>query len=253
MRERRRAEDAVADAAPRTLTATDGGIWEDLKEAFPLSLPDRNIVFRFIAFACSIIVYLGVPAMRVENGSADACDPVRTYGEISEEGMVQLLDGLGGRERSALGDFLDIGSGHGAYAMWACRHGGFSRCWGVELQRERHEVAETALRESRTNGVSLILGDIQAHPEVFLNLSFAYLNNLCFPSDVAKAVAARFGQSAPLGAELWTLAPLPEPLATGIEKASTNISLFMPWRQDQPYHPFRYRRALPEGPAAEVA
>lgn len=232
-------KDAVVDAAD------GGGFWQDLRDACPFGLPPMAIVLKVISLASSIIVYLALPSMRVENGSVDACDPVRTYGEIPQEGMLQLMDAVG-RDVGASGDFLDIGSGFGNYAIWACRHGGFSRCWGVELMQDRHEVAEATLRDAGVAGVTLLLGDMKHHPQVYRNLSFAYWNNLCFPEDVSKAVTAQFAASAPVGAELWALAALPGPLAPGIARAHSDVFLMMPWRPEFAYRTFRYRRVANE-------
>lgn len=240
---------------PATVAAaTGGGLWHDLTDACPCGLPSKTIVLKVISLLSSVVVFVALPAMRVDNGSVDSCDPLTTYGEISDASMRALADAAGGGDEG--GTFLDIGSGHGRFVLWACRLGGFGRCIGIEVQKDRHEVAAASLATAASGSerVSLVLGDVRDHREVFQGLRLAYWNNLCFPTEVAEAVAAHFAATAPEGAELWSLAPLPGGVVAdgerpGVERAEADIELMMDWR-DEPYRPFRYRRV---GPAATSA
>ncbi|OLP92898.1 hypothetical protein AK812_SmicGene25255 [Symbiodinium microadriaticum] len=88
----------------------------DLSDAMP-SLPPalRSALAFAVPLVAVLLTFNKLPAMRIENGSVDSCDPVRTYGEITQSGMrsVVQLAALRG------GVFLDIGSGNGAFVLWA--------------------------------------------------------------------------------------------------------------------------------------
>jgi len=225
----------VEHAAQRPVALDDGCLWQDLADACP-ELPWK-LILKALCFAMSVVTYVAMPALRVDNGSADSCDPVRTYGEITQEGMRAFRDAIG---REEPGTFVDVGSGHGTFVQWACRHGGFSRCIGVELDRERHDSAEKHQRQAGTPGVHFLHGDIRDHLHVVMkDVSHIYWNNLCFPSDITDTVARAFAGAAPLGSELWTLADLP--IHPGAVRGETTIDLLMNWRADT-YRPFRFLR-----------
>ena len=109
--------------------------------------------------------YLQLPALRVENGSRDFCDPFKTYGELSQQGMhtvSRLFQGAGGKI------FLDVGSGRGHFVLWAAAEG-FNESRGVEAVHERHlEATRRAqgLQGAARQAVSLIHGDILEHLEL---------------------------------------------------------------------------------------
>jgi len=234
--------------APVAMAESDdqNSIWQDLRDACPIGLPSKTIVLKTISLLSSIIVYVALPSLRVENGSVDSCDPIRTYGEIPEEGMELLMKAAdsttAARKPREAGDFLDIGSGHGVFVRWACKSGGFSTCWGVEIQAERHKVAVASQQDDRVQGVHLLLGDIRHHSQTFDNVSLVYWNNLCYATDVAEAVAHNFATRAPANAELWSLAALPYPLPESVERIPSDLELVMPWREELPYKPYRYRK-----------
>lgn len=222
-----------------------GSFWQDLKDACPALPINQTIVLKAISFLASVSVFVWLPALRVENGSADSCDPVRTYGEITEEGMRTVMEALsakGGEEVAAEETFLDIGSGHGAFPLYACQQGPFSRCVGIEVQRKRHEVATAVWQDADGNrtGVTLLHGDVQEHPEAFERVRLVYWNNLCFSTEAAKVIALHFAARAPAGAELWVLSPLPDGIA-GLLWEQQDVQLRMGWR-DEPYRPIKYVR-----------
>lgn len=231
--------------------AEEDNLWRDLLDACPRLPFNGKVALRALPFATSLFCYYIIPALRVENGSVDACDPIRTYGQITQRGMETLLAAAGkdATEDFSQSTFLDIGSGRGAFPMFACNRGAFGHCVGVELQLDRHDAALEAWRSSGSNPqVKLILGNITAHERVFNGVRLAYWNNLCFSAEVSMATAQSFARSAPVGAELWTLARLPEVVEglVEVEAISSAVemdspTLEMDWR-DEPYVPIRYVR-----------
>lgn len=220
-------------------------IWSDLADAWPGPSGWRGLHLAICATAI-LIVYTNLAAMRVENGSVDNCDPVTTYGEITKEGMEALRRMDGGRG----GRFLDIGSGNGAFVLWAVTEGGFDQSIGVEMQAQRHEEA-LKLRKSAGSGASatFVRGDVLEHLELISGVRVVFWNNLCFPREAVRPVAKQFLTSAAEGARLFTLAELSPEEVAGLRAESGSVlnvtrgqeQLQMSWRSAG-YHPFVYSR-----------
>lgn len=211
---------------------TGVSLWDDLREVWP----GAGALLPATMLAVVLVTYSSLPAFRVNNGSRDSCDPVRTYGEITEEGMMTLLGFAGGGGGG--GSFLDLGSGKGRFPLWARAIGGFDKTAGVELRWDHHQYALEALGESGLKDVSLVHGDILEHLELLNDARVIYWNNLCFPPKVGAAVAAHFVQHAPRGARLYALAALPP--TTGLQQRRLNISLPMDWEGNEEYYPIEY-------------
>lgn len=217
------------------------GLWHDLRDACPVDVSSLKAVLHALVglVACGI-VYINLPAMRVENGSQDSCDPVRTYGEITTRGMSMLVQHIGG----VGGSFLDIGSGEGSFPIWACSEGGFDNCIGVELEQARHMRAVEKLAAASASNVKFLHGDIQQHPRVFHGLRVAFWNNLCFPAEVGQTVVEHFSRTAPAGAEMFTLAEIRQ-LPHGVTQSRVYIPLEMNWGSERGgplYMPFKLTR-----------
>eukprot|EP00927_Polykrikos_kofoidii_P051149 TRINITY_DN44948_c0_g1_i1.p1 TRINITY_DN44948_c0_g1~~TRINITY_DN44948_c0_g1_i1.p1 ORF type:complete len:317 (-),score=40.30 TRINITY_DN44948_c0_g1_i1:83-1033(-) len=259
-------------------TSFTQSLWEDLKAACPwfMQPQPRALASRGdtacrsaigtdvasfrgplpIALGLSVVLvaWLLLPVMRVDNGSEDSCDPIRTYGEITLEGMQSLIDQMVTPVTSNLnsprGAFVDIGSGRGGFVRWACspEGGAFERCVGVEVQQSRHEEALKALaadsRQRLMANVTLLHADITRHIEVLSDedVRLVYWNNLCFPDLIGRTVAEHFARATPETAVLVTLAALPEPLPEGLQTVERLAeSLRMAWREEG-YRPYIYRR-----------
>eukprot|EP00928_Gymnodinium_smaydae_P021787 TRINITY_DN18531_c4_g1_i1.p1 TRINITY_DN18531_c4_g1~~TRINITY_DN18531_c4_g1_i1.p1 ORF type:complete len:295 (-),score=66.55 TRINITY_DN18531_c4_g1_i1:10-894(-) len=227
-----------------------GSALEDLKEVIFGQSPVTSLLPAFV-LAAVLVAFLFLPAFRVENGSRDSCDPVRTYGEISAAGREALIRLARAPGETSIGAFVDLGSGEGHFPIWACTHGGFWRCLGVELQKERHERAEAALAAAGAAagaaGVSLLLGNVLDFPHLFDDASLVYWNNLCFPPSDLEAVAARFARLAPDRAVLVSLVELPE--TSGLVRSELDEPLAMAWSEE----PYRAYRHVKEGSARTKA
>ncbi|CAE8613169.1 unnamed protein product [Polarella glacialis] len=264
----RRREAGTGEGAPReeggaevktSSPSAEPGMWSDLRETFQDLVdawPGPPVGLKAsVSLVAMLVIYFNLAPMRVDNGSADSCDPVRTYGEITERGM-QMLTTVAGLTGNAAprGGFVDIGSGNGRLVIWAAtpspEGAGFARSSGVELQLERHQEAlkEAALAPSDAQDkIALVRGSILHHLGLLSNASVVYWNNLCFPSDVARTVAEEFSIRAPLGAVLVTLAELPhssraeEQTLPGLAVRRPDELLEMSWREAS-YRPFVYTR-----------
>eukprot|EP00439_Symbiodinium_sp_Y106_P043450 s1248_g5.t1 len=226
-------------------TLLDLQVCHDLSDAMP-SLPPalRSALAFAVPLVAVLLTFSKLPAMRIENGSVDSCDPVRTYGEITQSGMrsVVLLASLRG------GVFLDIGSGNGAFVLWAAAKppegGGYNKSRGVEVMLARHQQALAKVSEAAPRrGHDLIHGDILHHLMLLSDAHLVYWNNLCFSSAESRLVVEAFTQQAPRGATLVTLAEL-EIQAGALPSLSVRRGddpLQMEWREEG-YVPFVYTR-----------
>eukprot|EP00929_Paragymnodinium_shiwhaense_P006181 TRINITY_DN10909_c0_g1_i2.p1 TRINITY_DN10909_c0_g1~~TRINITY_DN10909_c0_g1_i2.p1 ORF type:complete len:684 (+),score=169.14 TRINITY_DN10909_c0_g1_i2:123-2174(+) len=244
------------------------GLWEDIKAAWPLAVPDAwrgshggsapskskppsvtgmkgGLLLPLVAWFGAVAVWFAAPALRVENGSQDSCDPIRTYGEIDPAAATLLMEAVLDERRT--GSLVDIGSGHGSLLRWACGNEGrfFERCLGVEVLQQRHEAAleqRAKLESAAADRLTLIHGDIVDNLGVLAadDLRVVFWNNLCFPAEVSQVVTQNFAEAASEGAKLVTLAELPS-LPPRLRKRNLEVSLQMDWREE-PYKPFEYTK-----------
>ncbi|CAE7525218.1 unnamed protein product [Symbiodinium natans] len=218
----------------------------DLFDAMPSIPPALRSTLAFaVPLVAIFLTFRKLPAMRVENGSVDSCDPIRTYGEITKSGMLSVAQ-LAAKPG---GVFLDIGSGNGAFVLWAASKppegGGYNYSRGVEVMLERHQQALAKVSEAsqRRGKVDLVHGNILEHLQLLSGVMLVYWNNLCFSSSESKAVLQAFTQRAPRGATLVTLAELKIEAgalpALSVRRGTS--SLQMEWREEG-YLPFVYTR-----------
>ena len=83
------------------------------------------------------------------------------YGEITEKGIIRLMDEIPFRR----GKFVDLGSGRGNVVAFVAYNYNFDRCYGVEMSEKRHRMAEKILLDVSANvkgmdKVSLECGDL---------------------------------------------------------------------------------------------
>lgn len=193
-----------------------------------------------LSLAAVLFILFVLPPLRVENGSVDSCDPVRTYGELTTSGLKSLLDLVGPLPEEAA--FLDIGSGHGNLPMWACSEGGFQRCIGIELKRDRHIQAMRALADlpELHDNVTLLIGDASSRLDIFHGVHVVYWNNLCYSTEVATTIARNFVAAAPIGARLYALAPLPNSVPRLLHLGQHGgTPLEVDWREEA-YNAYEY-------------
>ena len=172
----------------------------------------------------------------MENGSVDHCDPVRTYGEITVRGM-HTVSRLA---QDSGGIFLDIGSGHGHFVLWAVTQGGFNESRGIEVVEDRHLVA---LQKASTvaNLVTLRWGDVREHLELLHGTHLVFWNNLCFSSSTSASIIQAFAERAARGAHLIALAEVAEVGSLNLKMRRGEVPIEVDWREEG-YLPYVYIR-----------
>lgn len=160
------------------------------------------------------------------------------YGEITFQGLGSLLSDAAVRR----GSFMDLGSGLGRSVIYACLAGGFTRCDGVELSKERSERAQQALAEVEaavpwvSERVRLYSGDMLAFAEYF-DHDVILANNLLLPDVVQEGIAKQFSHSSPPGTVLFTTKEVPLPAGVAsMSKTSAGVT----WQQGGKDFWFKY-------------
>jgi SAM-dependent methyltransferase len=145
------------------------------------------------------------------------------YGEITFQGLASLLSAGTARHNS----FIDLGSGLGRSVIYACLAGGFTRCDGVELSKERSDRAKLALAQVReaapwaAERIQLFNGDMLAFGQYF-DHDVILANNLLLPDVVQEGIARQFSHIARPGTVLFTTkeVPMPSGVATMMKTAA---------------------------------
>lgn len=204
-----------------------GTILADLNDAWP---GITGHVHAAICFLAVVSIYVGMPKMRIENGSQDSCDPITTYGEITAQGMRSLVSLSGGPG----GLFVDVGSGRGHFALWAgSEEGGFNRSTGIELQLDRHEKAmEEHKQAGSPENIVFVQGDVLQHLDVFADARVVYWNNLCFPGEIGQTILQSFGRRAAFGGKLFALGKVLPVGATAAAYGQSAEEAEAPWLLD---------------------
>ena len=120
-----------------------------------------------------------------------------TYGEISREGILQLIDLLPAEHRLGRGSvFVDIGSGVGKLVV-AVAMVSEAAAFGIELSTERATMAADAVASASSLGllaseevdrITLAQGDATADGALPQGTSHVWLANTCFPEGWTRAL-----------------------------------------------------------------
>ena len=162
-----------------------------------------------------------------------------TYGEISREGILQLIDLLPAEHRLGRGSvFVDIGSGVGKLVV-AVAMVSEAAAFGIELSTERATMAADAVASAASLGllsseevdrITLAQGDATADGALPQGTSHVWLANTCFPEGLTRALLAAIVALPNLRCVV-ALQPLPPPApgdACGLELVATRL-LRMSW------------------------
>ena len=100
------------------------------------------------------------------------------YGEICLKGMQSILEQF---KDEVDGDitFLDIGSGYGKIVTYMAEIGGYNSI-GIEISKEKHEIAEKILWTYEKEKVKLIEGDIRDNIELLQSADVIFSNCILF-------------------------------------------------------------------------
>ena len=112
-----------------------------------------------------------------------------TYGELTKKGVHKMLKNIDVCNKM----FVDLGSGTGNVVkyIWSV-NGAWKRAVGVELSRERHEIALSCQKHMSNNNRSRTLF---VHGDLFTydlhNADIIYISNLCFSEDNNKKLGRK--------------------------------------------------------------
>lgn len=104
-----------------------------------------------------------------------------TYGEMTETGVKQMLEGLDTNDKI----FYDLGSGFGRVVINALRNHNFAKTIGVEIVPDRNGCALQArnkLPDSEKNRIEFVEGDILQRD--ISDADIIWISNLCFEKDL---------------------------------------------------------------------
>ena len=157
-----------------------------------------------------------------------------TYGEISREGILQLIDLLPAEHRLGRGSvFVDIGSGVGKLVV-AVAMVSEAAAFGIELSTERATMAADAVASAASLGllssdevdrITLAQGDATADGALPQGTSHVWLANTCFPEGLTRALLAAIVALPNLRCVV-ALQPLPQTPpgdACGLELVATRL------------------------------
>ena len=112
-----------------------------------------------------------------------------TYGELTKKGVHKMLKNINVCNKV----FVDMGSGTGNVVkyIWTV-NGAWKRAVGIELSRERHEIALSCQKQMAINNRSRTLF---VHGDLFsYNLQDAdiiYISNLCFSENINRKIGKK--------------------------------------------------------------
>lgn len=144
-----------------------------------------------------------------------------TYGEITRNGMKELLKGFNTKDKV----FIDLGSGGGKSVVYAVLDNNFKYGVGIEFSKERHEKAKKLLQKlpnEISKKIKFIYGDLF---NAKLNkVDFVFISNLCFSEDVNDRLANKLAKEAKPGTIILCSKKLDNPKLKLIETRNVEMT-----------------------------
>jgi len=136
-----------------------------------------------------------------------------TYGELTLDGVDQLLRDAETRSSRPVRNFVDLGSGTGKLCIAAAAmFPKLERSIGVELSRNRHDIGVKNLaalrqqepkRRESLDHVRLIHDDVRKAVAAVAAADVIWISNTCFPEALNKAIAEAIDEFASEGAFVY--------------------------------------------------
>lgn len=111
-----------------------------------------------------------------------------TYGELTREGMEQMMRGYNTENKT----FIDLGSGLGKTPLYGVMDHKFKYAVGIELAKERHEKAiemKSKLPDKVKNRLDYFNNDIFNFD--ISSFDYIFISNLCFNEETNKKLAEK--------------------------------------------------------------
>jgi len=102
-----------------------------------------------------------------------------TYGELTFKGVNELIQALDIKD-DYNGVFLDIGSGYGKTVIAIKEMFAKSKCYGIEIIKERVEIANKLKWSTK---VDFIEGDLRDNKKIIQKANIIYTNSLMFSKE----------------------------------------------------------------------
>lgn len=172
---------------------------------------------------------------KIVDGGGDA-----TYGEITPEGVLQLIEILKPTSKDV---FYDLGSGRGMMVLLMHSASPVRKATGVELAKHRHNIARTAYKKAQKNKlinknrpVKLLNDDILTVP--ISDATIIYFASTCFSNEFIAKMVKRFVEELAPGARIASLRALEHPKLKEIGTYPTKMT----WSDTTPVHIYKVAR-----------
>jgi hypothetical protein len=113
-----------------------------------------------------------------------------TYGELTQEGMKQMLEGIDTNGKV----YYDLGSGLGKTVLSAVLDHNFNKAIGIELATERYNIAENALTmipEQNRNNIEFHNKDFFDPSISLTDADVVFISSLCFPEQILNKLSTK--------------------------------------------------------------
>ena len=160
-----------------------------------------------------------------------------TYGELTIEGFNTILDFLKEKKMKNSMSLVDLGSGMGKVPIMAAHYGKAEKAMGIELAKERHDIAEKMLKElpELKDKLKFINGDMFKYDVSDYNV--VYISNLCFSEEINQRLSEKLQKELPTGAFIFASKKLNGPKIDYLG----SIKVKMTWANESNLHCFRIK------------
>jgi len=152
-----------------------------------------------------------------------------TYGELTRQGMVEMLKGFETKNKT----FIDLGSGLGKTPLYAVADNKFKNAVGVELAPERHEQA-IKMRDKLPERIKPIVNYFKNDLLNFNVKDFdvIFISNLCFSETLNQKIAEKLVNEGKDKALIFSSKEIIHPKIKLIEKRNVKMT----WKSDSDIH-----------------
>ncbi len=159
----------------------------------------------------------------IDKSVFDANGYAATYGELTEQGMAEMLKSVNNREQKT---FYDLGSGLGTPTILAGQRFGFEKSVGIELAKERHAEAVKRLNDlppDVKNKIEFYNQDL--FESDIRDADVIFVSNLCFDEKTNSKLIKKIESEGKPGLTVFTSKKIESPRL----KFQTSFPVEMTW------------------------